>query len=155
MKTRLVLSSDWGAAPPPQPRLLLVVDELATPTPTPTGATPTRKPTPTPTPLPELPWLTENPYFLDWSEFWQMRPSQTFMCEWDDPYYPCVRMRQFGELRQTFYSDNYGEMDVVALARQDTCPADTVQFELCLGVAHDAPFSCVKYNMPYNSQDEY
>ena len=30
MKTRLVLSSDWGAAPPPQPRLLLVVDELAT-----------------------------------------------------------------------------------------------------------------------------
>jgi hypothetical protein len=29
MKTRLVLSSDWGAAPPPQPHRLLVVDELA------------------------------------------------------------------------------------------------------------------------------
>jgi hypothetical protein len=127
---------------------------FATPTPTP-GGTPTRKPTPTPTPLPELPWLTENPYFLDWSEYWQMRPPQTFMCEWDDPYYPCVRMRQFGELRQTFYNDNYGQMIVAALARQDTCPADTVQLELCLGVAHDPPFSCEKYNMTYNSQDEY
>jgi hypothetical protein len=47
------------------------------------------------------------------------------------------------------------EMDVVALARQDTCPADTVQFELCLGVAHDPPFACRQYNMPYKSQDEY
>jgi len=45
-------------------------------------------------------------------------------------------------------------MDVVALARQDTCPADTVQFELCLGRAHDAPFSCVKLNMPYSNADD-
>ncbi len=64
-------------------------------------------------------------------------------------------MRQFGELRQTFYSDNFGEMDVVAVARQDTCPAATVQLEMCLGVAHDPPFSCQQYNMPYRSQDEY
>jgi hypothetical protein len=126
-----------------------------TETPTPVG-TPTRKPTPTP--LLELPWITENPYFLNWTDYWDYRPPQTYPCGVSgggDPYMPCVRMQQFGELRQTFYSDNYGEMGVVALARQDTCPADTVQLEMCLGIAHDPPFDCRQYNMPYKSQDEY
>ncbi len=86
------------------------------------------------------------------------RPPQTYPCGVSgvgDPYMPCVRMRRGGELRQTFYNGDFGEMDVVALARQDTCPAATVQLEMCLGVAHDPPFSCQQYNMPYRSQDEY
>jgi hypothetical protein len=126
--------------------------------PTPTGATPTRKPTPTLTPLPELPWLTENPYFLQGTDFWQYRPPQTYPCGSSgggDPYMPCFRVRQFGELRQTFMNDNYGQMLVVALARQDTCPAEAVQFEMCLGRDRDTPFDCRQYNMPHNSQDEY
>jgi hypothetical protein len=50
-------------------------DPTATPTPT-NAPTPTG---PMPTPLPELPWITENPYFLNGSEYWQMRPPQTFV----------------------------------------------------------------------------
>jgi hypothetical protein len=126
-------------------------------TPTPTAsASPTRKPTWTPTPLPEIPWLTENPYFLNGSDYWHLKPVYTWLCEDGqqyDPYAPCVRMRVNGEMWQTFYNDNYGEIDVVALARQDTCPADTVQLEMCLGIAHDPPFACQQYNMPYKSQD--
>ena len=68
---------------------------------------------------------------------------------------PCFRIRRFGELRQRFYNQDYGEIDVVALARQDTCPAEAVQFELCLGRDRDTPFNCRQYNMPHNSQDEY
>jgi hypothetical protein len=60
-------------------------------------------------------------------------------------------------MRQTFYNDNYGQMLVVALARQNTCPADTVQIEMCLavGAAHDEPFDCQRYNMAYNEQGQY
>jgi hypothetical protein len=152
---------EWSAIETCTSTTLYVDDVLIednAPTPTPVG-TPTRKPTPTPTPLPELPWVTENPYFLNWTDYWDYRPPQTYPCGVSgggDPYMPCFRIRRFGELRQRFYNQDYCEIDVVALARQDTCPAEAVQFELCLAVgANDTPFDCRQYNMPHNSQDEY
>jgi len=95
---------------------------------------------------------------LDGNDYWQLKPVYTWLCEDGqqyDPYAPCVRIRANGEMRQTFMNDNYGQMVVVAVAQQNNCAVDTVQFALCLGVAHDPPFDCQYYNMGYNEQKEY
>jgi len=78
---------------------------------------------------PEL--LTQNSFFEQGLDYWTNNQYVT-LCDTGDPEAPCVRLRLFGEIRQTFESPGYGTLYVAADARQTTCPANTVYVQLCL-----------------------
>jgi hypothetical protein len=114
-------------------------------------ATPTVTPTPEPQPQPEL--LTQNPFFEDGLDYWTYNQYVT-LCDESDPDAPCVRLRMFGEIRQTFESPGYGTLYVAAFARQSACPANTVYVQLCLESAQYGQM-CRAWPLPYGDGQEF
>ena len=76
------------------------------------------------------------------------------LCDGSDSDAPCVRLRMFGEIRQTFESPGYGILYVAAFARQSACPANTVYVQLCLG-SDQYGRMCNVFPLPYSDEDMY
>jgi hypothetical protein len=115
--------------------------------------TPTLGPTATPDPFAGMD-LTLNPYFDDVGlDDWVVNQWAT-LCSASDPYAPCVRLGIFGEIKQTFEMPYYGSIAVVVIARQATCPANTVYVQLCLE-SEQYGHMCNIFPLPYSDEDMY
>jgi hypothetical protein len=60
----------------------------------------------------------------------------------------------FGEIRQAFQSPDYGTLYLAAVARQTTCPANTVYVQLCLE-SEQYGRMCNVFPLPYSNEDMY
>jgi hypothetical protein len=76
------------------------------------------------------------------------------LCDESDPDAPCIRLRMFGEIKQTFEMPYYGSIAVVVIARQTTCPANTVYVQLCLE-SEQYGHMCNIFPLPYSDEDMY